>query len=87
MIQSEKLEKFTQFMYDNSISHMIWDWKNFPYDEKYELDHGGDEDYVIITQVNFEITDDHVAERVTVCDFNCDYLNSENFKMYVTAHS
>lgn len=80
------MDTLINFMKTNSISHMIWNWEDFPYDEKYELSHGGDEDFVIIAQTALEPWEDIAAEKLTVCDFLKKDLQ-KGFVLYVTAHS
>ena len=63
----------------------IWTWLDCPFDEKWALGHGGDEDYVILHLTSEYNLDWKVVSSLTVCD----NMQQEfgNYTLSVTAHA
>lgn len=66
---------------------LVWTWENCPFDEKYELGHGGDEDFVIMgpEAKSAGNATNHIIDRLVVCDDNQKEIDGIIF--FVTAHS
>lgn len=47
--------------------------------------HGGDEDWIIVTDFKNRHTAEEIAERLVVCDYECHQYEGE--VVYITAHS
>lgn len=79
-----KVQHYIDYMIDNKINMLVWRWEDCPLDEKYELDHGGDEDTVILWKYN-DLMMESAINGLTVCDRNMKSYG--DFELTVTAHA
>jgi hypothetical protein len=78
------IQEFINFMIDNNLAVMIWDWDNCPFEEKYGCGHGGDEDDVILRHIG-HWRSEFLATKMAACDNYTIQFN--DFELSVTAHS
>lgn len=80
-----KLIDFVTFMQTNNLSNIVWLWSECPFDEKWSLGHGGDEDFVIISRP--DSMSGVVVDKLKVCDTNSMSIEGTDYFLNVTAHA
>lgn len=80
-----QLKFIMDFMIRNNIQAMVWDWSECPFEDKWSLGHGGDEDNVILyNKRNWRMA--NMVEKIAVCDYN-EHEVGDDHMLAVTAHS
>lgn len=80
-----KVEEFIlNVMIPNNLPMVVFEWKDCPFEDKWDYsDHGGDEDFLVISALNSKY--DYVIDQITVCDRHD--TNVLGYTVSVTAHA